>query len=199
VTIPAPGLSVAMSFMILPGDKYNEDVCSNAPIKSTLPLTAFDWTYYYSGRGLIPQGYDDPVKQADSLSNFIKRSKNKTSINFATFKHYFKLNCRAPRPVRKDQLRIHSPQKAFVSFIEGHGTEVTEKLLKERLTLEHVSKASQNTMMQLVFGLDEGIEEVTYGDHFEYDFMPDSYHTRAEGHIQEALRKEVIPDGHDEV
>jgi hypothetical protein len=56
----SPGFQVATSYMWLPTEKYDETVCADAPLQSSVPLAAFDILWYFSGRGVIPQGYPDP-------------------------------------------------------------------------------------------------------------------------------------------
>merc|ERR1712060_817333 len=55
------GLQVAASWMFLPETIYDEKVCKEAPLHEDLPLAAMDTLYMYSGKGLIPQGYGDPL------------------------------------------------------------------------------------------------------------------------------------------
>ena len=112
--------------------------------------------------------------------------------------------------VRRDQLRIHSPEKAFAAFVAGFGEPVTEEILKRELTVQHVAASTLNAKMQYVFGLDEGdvapgilrwcidsdclslagIEEINHGEHFRYDFTPKDFSTRAVGIIEGVLARE---------
>lgn len=52
---------VAVSWMFLPETVYDEEDCKEAPLEEDLPLAAMDTLYVYSGKGLIPQGYNDPL------------------------------------------------------------------------------------------------------------------------------------------
>jgi len=54
-------LQVAASWMFLPETIYDEEVCAQAPLDEDLPLAAMDTLYMYTGHGIIPQGYVDPL------------------------------------------------------------------------------------------------------------------------------------------
>lgn len=54
-------LQVAASWMFLPETIYDEEDCKDAPLESDLPLGVMDVMYAYSGKGIIPQGYPDPL------------------------------------------------------------------------------------------------------------------------------------------
>ena len=54
------GLQAAASWMWLPTETFNAKGCKEAPVHRNLPLAAYDILWYYSGRGVIPQGYPDP-------------------------------------------------------------------------------------------------------------------------------------------
>jgi len=56
----SPGFQVATSYMWLPNERYDEEACTDAPLHTPVPLAAFDILWYFSGRGVIPQGYPDP-------------------------------------------------------------------------------------------------------------------------------------------
>eukprot|EP00927_Polykrikos_kofoidii_P006880 TRINITY_DN1279_c0_g1_i4.p1 TRINITY_DN1279_c0_g1~~TRINITY_DN1279_c0_g1_i4.p1 ORF type:complete len:632 (+),score=82.66 TRINITY_DN1279_c0_g1_i4:80-1975(+) len=60
-----PGFQVAVSWMFLPETVYDEEACKEAPIDTDIPLSVMDTMYMYSGKGIIPQGYADPL-------NFVK-------------------------------------------------------------------------------------------------------------------------------
>ncbi len=69
------GLQVAASWMFLPESIYEEDVCREAPLQEDLPLAAMDTLFMYSGRGLIPQGYQDPLNFVNKLAQYMAKSK----------------------------------------------------------------------------------------------------------------------------
>lgn len=56
----SPGFQVAVSYMWLPNELYDDKACDQAPLQSSIPLAAFDILWYFSGKGVIPQGYPDP-------------------------------------------------------------------------------------------------------------------------------------------
>jgi len=55
----SPGFQVASSYMWLPNEMYDDEACKDAPLEN-IPLAAFDILWYFSGKGVIPQGYPDP-------------------------------------------------------------------------------------------------------------------------------------------
>lgn len=69
------GLQVAASWMFLPESIYEEDVCREAPLQEDLPLAAMDTLFMYSGKGLIPQGYQDPLNFVNKLAQYMAKSK----------------------------------------------------------------------------------------------------------------------------
>lgn len=68
------GMQVAASWMFLPESIYEEDVCKQAPLNEDLPLAAMDTLFMYSGKGLIPQGYQDPLNFVTKLYGYMKDS-----------------------------------------------------------------------------------------------------------------------------
>jgi len=56
----SPGFQVAVSYMWLPNEEFDAEACEKAPVHANVPLAAFDILWYFSGRGVIPQGYPDP-------------------------------------------------------------------------------------------------------------------------------------------
>jgi len=182
---------VAVSYMFLPEETYSDAACTNVPLKTPLPMSSFDITYYYSGHGLIPQGYNDPVKEGTNFALFVKGKGG--AVSFKQFRKYFFQNCKAPPTVRKMQLKHHNPEAIYAAFLDGEGAQPTKELLQNgMLTVAHVQAASLNVKMGLVFGLDEGIEEINYGDHFKYDYPPPSFTDRATKNIEVILAREGL-------
>ena len=66
------GMQVAASWMFLPETIYEEEVCQEAPLNEDLPLAAMDTLFMYSGKGLIPQGYQDPLNFIVKVLNYMK-------------------------------------------------------------------------------------------------------------------------------
>lgn len=67
------GMQVAASWMFLPETIYEEDVCQQAPLKEDLPLAAMDTLFMYTGKGLIPQGYQDPLNFVRKVRSYMQR------------------------------------------------------------------------------------------------------------------------------
>jgi len=71
------GLQVAASWMFLPETIYEEDVCQEAPLDDDLPLAAMDTLYMYTGKGLIPQGYMDPLNFVQGVQQAMQQANSK--------------------------------------------------------------------------------------------------------------------------
>ena len=194
VTKPNVGLSTAVSYMFMPNEKYaGPEVCANAP-RSPLPLSAFDIAYYYSGYGLIPQGYDCPFTTARSLIHFIKvkQKKEGAGITFEQFELFYRKSAKAPPTTQKMQFKLYSPKRLYTDFIAGNMTpKVRSKLTSKRLRVDHVSSAHHSIKMQMVFAFDEGIEEINYGKSLQYQFVPEWYGERSSKAIEQVLQKEA--------
>ena len=67
------GMQVAASWMFLPETIYEEDICQQAPLKEDLPLAAMDTLFMYTGKGLIPQGYQDPLNFVRKVRSYMQR------------------------------------------------------------------------------------------------------------------------------
>lgn len=78
------GLQVAASWMFLPETIYDEEVCSAAPLAEDLPLAAMDTLYMYTGKGLIPQGYGDPLHFVNKVQQFMNQV-GETHLSLKTF------------------------------------------------------------------------------------------------------------------
>eukprot|EP00658_Telonema_sp_P-2_P056370 TRINITY_DN4482_c0_g2_i5.p1 TRINITY_DN4482_c0_g2~~TRINITY_DN4482_c0_g2_i5.p1 ORF type:complete len:356 (-),score=62.85 TRINITY_DN4482_c0_g2_i5:358-1425(-) len=52
----SPGFHVAASWMFLPNEVFDKEACETAPTEN-IPMAAHDILWYYSGTGVIPQGY----------------------------------------------------------------------------------------------------------------------------------------------
>merc|ERR1712061_46986 len=68
--------------MFLPETMYDEDVCQEAPLDDDLPLAAMDTLYMYTGKGLIPQGYMDPLNFVQAL----RRDLHQQGAKYVTLK-----------------------------------------------------------------------------------------------------------------
>merc|ERR1712224_272780 len=64
-----PGFSIGFSYMWLPTSHYDPDACQQAPTVP-IPLAAFDTLWYFSGKGVVPQGYPDPYDEVVKLLQF---------------------------------------------------------------------------------------------------------------------------------
>eukprot|EP00933_Yihiella_yeosuensis_P030606 TRINITY_DN24231_c0_g1_i2.p1 TRINITY_DN24231_c0_g1~~TRINITY_DN24231_c0_g1_i2.p1 ORF type:complete len:304 (+),score=54.71 TRINITY_DN24231_c0_g1_i2:31-912(+) len=68
---------VAASWMFLPETVYDEEACEVAPLDDDLPIASFDVLYSYTGKGIIPQGYQDPIVAQDMLQQKMRAKKIK--------------------------------------------------------------------------------------------------------------------------
>mmetsp|Transcript_42539 Transcript_42539/g.95665 ORF Transcript_42539/g.95665 Transcript_42539/m.95665 type:complete len:232 (-) Transcript_42539:6-701(-) len=71
------GLQLAASWMFLPETMYDEEVCRDAPLHEDLPLAAMDTLFMYAGKGVIPQGYDDPLNFMSNVRAMMRKRKSK--------------------------------------------------------------------------------------------------------------------------
>lgn len=78
------GLQFAASWMFLPETVYDEQACEHAPLQADLPLGAMDALYAYTGRGLIPQGYVDPIFFVRRLAELM-RFRGEQHLSHRTF------------------------------------------------------------------------------------------------------------------
>lgn len=78
------GLQMAASWMFLPETVYSEEDCAEAPLDRDLPLAAMDTLYMYSGKGIIPQGYVDPLSFVRQLRGEMK-SRREKHLSLKTF------------------------------------------------------------------------------------------------------------------
>merc|ERR1711957_392489 len=62
--------------MFLPETIYEEEVCKDAPLEEDLPMAAMDTLYMYMGKGIIPQGYGDPLYFVRKLKMAMDRKKD---------------------------------------------------------------------------------------------------------------------------
>jgi len=77
----SPGFQVAVSYMWLPNEEYDAEACEVAPVHANVPLAAFDILWFFSGRGVIPQGYPDPDYE---MLRDIKRIMSETRQEYFT-------------------------------------------------------------------------------------------------------------------
>eukprot|EP00746_Dinoflagellata_sp_MGD_P006614 gnl/MRDRNA2_/MRDRNA2_112985_c0_seq1.p1 gnl/MRDRNA2_/MRDRNA2_112985_c0~~gnl/MRDRNA2_/MRDRNA2_112985_c0_seq1.p1 ORF type:complete len:601 (-),score=96.05 gnl/MRDRNA2_/MRDRNA2_112985_c0_seq1:224-1969(-) len=56
------GMQIAVSYMWLPQEMFDEKACQESPFPAKLPLAAWDILWYFNGTGVIPQGYPDPLE-----------------------------------------------------------------------------------------------------------------------------------------
>jgi len=71
------GLQLAASWMFLPETMYDEQGCRDAPLHEDLPLAAMDTLFMYKGKGIIPQGYDDPLNFVGRIRSMMRKRKSK--------------------------------------------------------------------------------------------------------------------------
>lgn len=75
---------VAASWMFLPETIYDGEACKDAPLEEDLPLAAMDTLYMYTGKGLIPQGYGDPLNFVRRVDSMLQKNKEK-HLTLSTF------------------------------------------------------------------------------------------------------------------
>eukprot|EP00435_Cladocopium_sp_Y103_P010032 s1917_g2.t1 len=115
------GMQVAASWMFLPESIYEEEVCKEAPLQEDLPLAAMDTLFMYSGRGLIPQGYQDPLNFVTKLSRYMAQSKEEY-LSLETFTKAVTEGDAILKSIRNGKKKI----KNLYQRISAYGTDRSE-------------------------------------------------------------------------
>lgn len=110
------GLQVAASWMFLPETIYEEDVCKEAPLQEDLPLAAMDTLFMYSGQGLIPQGYQDPLNFVNKLLQYMDDS-NEEHLSLETFTRTVTEGDAILRRIRNSKKKIKNLYKRIIAYL----------------------------------------------------------------------------------
>lgn len=68
------GTQIAVSWMWLPQEVFDQKACEESPFPAKLPLAAWDVLWYFNGTGVIPQGYPDPVEVLNQLQEVMSEN-----------------------------------------------------------------------------------------------------------------------------
>eukprot|EP00438_Fugacium_kawagutii_P025306 Skav201466 [mRNA] locus=scaffold663:53443:59592:+ [translate_table: standard] len=128
------GLQVAASWMFLPETIYEEDVCKEAPLQEDLPLAAMDTLFMYSGKGLIPQGYQDPLNFVNKLLQYMDDS-NEEHLSLETFTRTVTEGDAILRRIRNNKRKIKNLYKRIVAYGKTSGQLARSELRKVPLRL----------------------------------------------------------------
>lgn len=109
------GMQVAASWMFLPESIYEEEVCKEAPLQEDLPLAAMDTLFMYSGRGLIPQGYQDPLNFVNKLTRYMAESKEEY-LSLETFTKAVTEGDAILRSIRNSKKKIKNLYKRISAY-----------------------------------------------------------------------------------
>lgn len=112
------GLQVAASWMFLPETIYEEDVCEKAPLQEDLPLAAMDTLFMYSGKGLIPQGYQDPLNFVNKLLQYMDDA-NEEHLTLETFTRTVTEGDAILRRIRNNKKKIKNLYKRIIAHLGG--------------------------------------------------------------------------------
>jgi len=181
------GLQVAASWMFLPESIYEEDVCREAPLQEDLPLAAMDTLFMYSGKGLIPQGYQDPLNFVNKLAQYMAKSKE-DYLSLQTFTRAVTEGDAILGHIRNRKKKI---QKLF-QRISAYGKETSGKLSSKELRkvpLRLWAKAAAE-------GDDEGPLPCDHGQ--EYEDCSDEEFQKMTDFVQSRLGA-AKPEEHPEV
>jgi len=193
-----PGYSVSVSYMWLPTSHYDEEACTAAP-NVPIPLSAFDTLWYYSGKGVIPQGYPDPyeevvrVMQDRSMSRAVRKFKKRPSR----------------KVLKRLRTKLRLPKTVFRSFIGGgdqdsdedkdeEDDEDGEKKVKPKTWKQDKTRILQEFKRLAKYGSnpEKGLllDEMLWFSKASTNTTRPQVHTQAHVPLEEWLRFSVISD-----
>jgi len=172
------GLQVAVSWMFLPETIFDEAACAQAPLQEDLPLAAMDTLYMYTGRGLIPQGYMDPLNFVQQLQALM-RQRNEEHLSLATLTAAVSNGAAI---LARGKGRTRRIRRLF-ELLSSHGAEPARGLRRGELT----SVPLRLWCKPAAEGDDEGPLPCDVGQ--EYHFCDDAEFQRMERAVQERLAR----------
>jgi len=178
------GLQVAVSWMFLPETIYDEEACRAAPLEEDLPLAAMDTLYMYTGKGIIPQGYGDPLQFVQSLSHAMKERKQR-HLTLETFTEAVTRGDAILAGGRHRKERVKKLFDLLTSYAKDPSKGLTRKELRSVPLRVWCKPAAE--------GDEEGPLPCDRGE--EYFFCDDKEFQKMENYIQERLvrRRDETP------
>lgn len=169
------GLQVAVSWMFLPETLYSDEDCSEAPLEEDLPLAAMDTLFMYSGKGVIPQGYGDPLHL---LQKAVNRMKQLDAKHFS-YEMFRDLVTKGESILSKAPSRIRPVYNLIAAFGKDPAKGPTVKELK-KVPLRIWAKPAAEGDEEGPLSCDVGEEYINCGDE---EFV------KMENFVQERLRQ----------
>lgn len=120
-----PGFQVAVSYMWLPQEVYDEEQCAKSPFPAQIPLAAYDILWYFDGKGVIPQGYPDPMEIVRELWGLMDENRE-DRFTPRTLQAWLK---NGESPLRNNKKR----QKEFWKMFSRHAEEPKLGLTKKEM------------------------------------------------------------------
>mmetsp|Transcript_49727 Transcript_49727/g.118534 ORF Transcript_49727/g.118534 Transcript_49727/m.118534 type:complete len:585 (+) Transcript_49727:99-1853(+) len=172
------GLQVAASWMFLPETLYDEEACAEAPLSEDLPLAAMDTLYMYSGRGLIPQGYMDPLGHVHRTRELMKKAKEEY-LSLNTFTRSVTSGDAILKTAKNKKEKIQALYDQILSYAPDPAKGLGRKDLK-KVPLRIWAKAAAE-------GDDEGPLPCDHGQ--EYEPCSDEEFKKIRDYVDRRLRK----------
>jgi len=122
------GLQVAVSWMFLPETVYDGKACKKAPLDEDLPLAAMDTLYMYTGKGIIPQGYMDPLNFVQQVERLMQERREA----FLSLKTLTAAVSRGDAILRRSKRRKERVRKIF-DQLTSYAKDAAKGLSKEEL------------------------------------------------------------------
>jgi len=120
-----PDFQVAASYMWLPTEIYDEESCKDAPLHKVVPLAAFDILWYYSGRGVIPQGYLDPGAEMIPDLQRLTKDMGQQYFTLRVLQQWLNMGSSPLKDNLEDQKRFHQRLSSFAKNPE-RGLHISE-------------------------------------------------------------------------
>jgi len=178
-------MQVAASWMFLPETIYSEKDCETAPLQEDLPLATMDTLYAYSGSGIIPQGYPDPLDFVRNLQHLM-RHKGESVLTLKTFKEAVTNGEAVLASVKDRKKRIKAIFKMINSYAKDPSVGLRADELVDSVPLRVWCKPAAE-------GDEEGPLPCDHGE--EYHVLDDQELGKMRDHIEKLEKGERRPDG----
>lgn len=171
---------VAASWMFLPETIYEEKDCMEAPLQEDLPLAVMDTLYAYSGSGIIPQGYPDPLEFVNNLVRSMRQA-GESVLSFRTFKEAVTNGDSVLATVKNGKKRSKALFKLINSYAKDPSVGLRVEELYESVPLRIWCKPAAE-------GDEEGPLPCDHGE--EYQILDDKELGKMRDHIEQLEKGE---------
>lgn len=118
------GFHAAASFMFLPNEVFDEQTCKAAPKDVHIPMAAHDILWYYSGKGVIPQGYPAVDREVRDRILHIMDEMRSEHMSLQVLEEWID---QGESPLRWDRQELHQFWKEFSSYASNPRKGLTRK------------------------------------------------------------------------